>query len=188
MTGLFWGFYGILLSLPLKTTLPFRFFLRVLLVVGLSNWSLLRFGAAQAQCLPAAGCAPGNAPIGNLTFGMGIFRVTLAGLDTTTNGAADGYQDYACRARAAQLVRGQTYVLGVRTNPNADETVRAWIDFDQNGAFSATELVAAPAPGRQHQASFTVPATTPVGVALRLRIAADYVNAPVPTACSSPQY
>lgn len=119
---------------------------------------------------------------------MGIFRVTLAGLDTTTNGAADGYQDYACRARAAQLVRGQTYTLDVRTNPNADETIRAWIDFDGNGDFSATELVAVPAPGRQHQASFTVPAATPVGVALRLRIAADYANAPIPTACSSPQY
>ena len=119
---------------------------------------------------------------------MGIFRVTLAGLDTTTNGAADGFQDYACRARAAQLVRGQTYTLSIQTNPIVDETVRAWIDFDQNGAFSATELVAAPAPGRQHQAAFTVPAGTPIGVALRLRIAADYANAPIPTACSSPQY
>ena len=112
----------------------------------------------------------------------------LAGLDTITNGAADGYQDYGCRARAAQLVRGQTYTLGVRTNPNADETVRAWIDFDQNGTFSATELVAAPAPGRQHQLSFTVPVAAPIGIALRLRIAADYVNAPISTACSSPQY
>ncbi len=159
-----------------------------MLVVGLSNWGSFRSGVAQAQCLSAAVCAPGSAPTSNLAFGMGIFRVTLAGLDTTTNGAADGYQDYACRAGAAQLVRGQTYVLGVRTNPNVDETVRAWIDFDQNGAFSASELVAAPAPGRQHQASFAVPTATPVGVALRLRIAADYVNAPVPTACSSPQF
>lgn len=118
---------------------------------------------------------------------MGIFRVTLAGLDTTTNGAADGYQDYACRARAAQLVRGATYTLEVRTNPNVDELVRAWIDFDQDGTFAATELVAAPAAGRQHQAAFTIPASAPVGVALRLRIAADYVNAPIPSSCSSPQ-
>ena len=119
---------------------------------------------------------------------MGIFRVTLAGLDTATNGAGDGYQDYACRARAAQLVRGQTYTLAIRTNPNADESVRAWIDFDQNGTFSPGELVASPVPGRQHQAVFTVPVTAPAGIALRLRIAADYVNAPVPMPCSSPQY
>ena len=119
---------------------------------------------------------------------MGVFRVTLAGLDTMTNGAADGYQDYGCLARAAQLVCGQTYTLAVRTNPDVDELVRAWIDFDQNGAFSATEMIASPPPGRQHQASFTIPASAPVGVELRLRIAADYANSPIPTACSSPQY
>jgi len=118
---------------------------------------------------------------------MGIYRVALADLDTTTSGATDGYQDYTCRARAAQLVRGQTYSLSVDTNPNVDETVRVWIDFDQNGAFSAAELVAAPIAGRQHHASFTVPVSAPVGT-MRVRIAADYANAPVPTACSSPQY
>ena len=182
--------YGILTPFPLTTILLYRALLRTLLVAGLINWAegALHFTGVQAQCLPAAACAPGNALAGNLIFGMGIYRVTLAGLDTTTNGASDGYQDYACRARTAQLVRGATYTLGVRTNPNADEAVRAWIDFDRNGAFSAAELVAAPAPGRQHQASFTVPASAPVGVALRLRIAADYANAPIPTACSSPQY
>ena len=173
----------------MKATIPFRALLRALFfITRFGVLGVLGFGAVQAQCLPAAACLPGNAPAVNQTFGMGIFRVTLASLDTTTNGAADGYQDYACRARAAQLVRGATYTLGVRTNPNVDEVVRAWIDFDRNGTFSAAELVAAPGPGRQHQLAFTVPAAAPVGVALRLRIAADYVNAPTPTACSSPQY
>lgn len=117
---------------------------------------------------------------------MGIFRVQLATLDTTTNGAADGYRDYSC-AHGTVLQRGSTYTLAVRTNPNADEAVRAWIDFDNNGVFAASEQVLT-STARQHQASFTVPATALVGQPLRLRIAADYVNAPVPTACSTPQY
>lgn len=118
---------------------------------------------------------------------MGIFRVTLADLDTTTNGGVDGYQDYGCRSRTARLVRGTSYSFAVRTNPNADETVRAWVDFDRNGAFGPTELVMS-STGRQHSATFTVPPTAATGVALRLRVAADYSNAPVPTACSTPQY
>jgi PKD repeat protein len=144
-------------------------------------------GKVAAQCLPAAGCQPGNAPAANFGFGMGIYRVQLAGLDTATSGAADGYQDYGCRARAAQLQRGGSYTLAVQTNANVDETVRAWLDYNNDGQFTAVELVLASA-GRQHAAVFAVPATALTNVSLRLRIAADYSNAPVPTACSAPQY
>ncbi|MBF9144203.1 GEVED domain-containing protein [Hymenobacter properus] len=140
---------------------------------------------SRAQCPPPA-CTPGNAPAANLAFGMGIFRVQLASLDTTTNGAADGYRDYSC-GHGTVLQRGSTYTLAVRTNPNADENVRAWVDFDNNGQFTAAEQVMA-STARQHQASFTVPAAAVLGQPLRLRIAADYANAAVPTACSTPQY
>ncbi|WP_165903767.1 GEVED domain-containing protein [Hymenobacter gummosus] len=143
---------------------------------------------ASAQCPPPATCQPGNAPATNHAFGMGIYRVTLAGLDTATAGAAQGYQDYGCRARAALLGRGGSYALAVRTNPNADETVRAWLDYNNDGQFGAGELVLSSANARQHAATFTVPATAPVGVALRLRIAADYSLAPVPGPCTTPQY
>ena len=39
-----------------------------------------------------------------------------------------------------------------------------------------------------HTATFTAPVTATPGQPLRLRIAADYFNSPVPTACSTPQY
>ncbi|MBC8083300.1 MAG: PKD domain-containing protein, partial [Hymenobacter sp.] len=118
---------------------------------------------------------------------MGIYRVQLASLDTTTNGVADGYRDYSC-GTGPTLLRGATYTLLVRTNPSADETVRAWIDFDDNGQFSSAELILSSNAARQHQASFAVPATAATGRSLRLRIAADYVNSPIPTACSTSQY
>ena len=132
-------------------------------------------------------CTPGNAPAANATFGMGIYRVQLAGFDTTTAGGTEGYGNFACRSGAV-LRRGTTYTLAVRTNSNVDETVRAWVDFDGNGQFSAVELVLSSTAARQHQGSFTVPATALTSQPLRLRIAADYANAPVPTACSTPQY
>jgi PKD repeat protein len=153
----------------------------------LGCWLLIGL-TGYAQCLPAAGCQPGAAPAANHAFSMGIHRVMLAGLDTATNGVIDGYQDYGCRARAAQLVRGASYPLTVHTNPNTDETVRAWLDYNNDGQFSAAELVLSSNNARQHMATLLVPTTAPAGVALRLRIAADYSLAPVPTACSSPQY
>ncbi|WP_167856945.1 GEVED domain-containing protein [Hymenobacter aquaticus] len=151
-------------------------------------WTLTSPAAWAQTCALASTCQPGAAPVANQAFGMGIFRVQLAGLDTTTAGGTDGYQNYACRARAAQLVRGTTYTLAVQTNPNAAETLRAWIDFDGNGVLSDAELVLASTATGQHTGSFTVPATALTTTPLRLRLAADYVNSPVPTACSTPRY
>ena len=118
---------------------------------------------------------------------MGLYQVQLANLvDTTAAGADAGYRDYSCRP-GAQLARGTTYTLSVITNAQADETVRAWLDLNGDGAFAPNELVLA-STGRQHRADFALPATASVGAALRLRIAADYVNAPVPGPCTTPQY
>jgi len=142
---------------------------------------------SYAQCPTAAPCLPGNAPASSLLFGMGIMRVQLAGLDTATNGVADGYKNYSC-TQGAVLVRGASYTLAVTTNPNADENVGAWIDFDNNGTFEVVSERIMTSRGRQHTASFTLPATVAVGTVLRLRIAADYVNAPIPGPCTTPQY
>ncbi|MBT9395074.1 PKD domain-containing protein [Hymenobacter sp. NST-14] len=164
-----------------------NFFKRLIRHVMLLFW-LFTVSEGKSQCLPILACQPNDASASNLSFGMGIYRVKLGELDTVTNGAVDGYQDYSCRARAARLVRGGSFQLVVRTSPSADEAVRAWIDYNRDGSFTPDELVLSSGPARQHTATFAVPATAPVGAALRLRIAADYANAPVPTACSTPQY
>lgn len=140
-----------------------------------------------AQCLPAARCQPGSAPANSLNLGFGILRLQLANVDTTTNGATDGYQDYGCR-RAIRLDRGTTYTLRVTTGPAADEQVRAWADFNRDGVFDPlTELIFSSV-GRQHTGEFTVPPTLAPGSSLRLRVAADYVDSPVPGPCTTPQY
>lgn len=142
---------------------------------------------AQAQCLPAPGCRPGGAPAGNAVFQMGIFRVQIANLDTTTRGSGDGYQDYSCQ-RPARVSQSTSYTIRVTTGADAEENVRAWADFNQDGSFDpGTEQVLA-STGRQHVGTFLIPTSVPVGTSLRLRIAADYANVPVPGVCSTPQY
>lgn len=143
--------------------------------------------SAVGQCLLPAACTPGSATSNSLGLGVGIFRVQLATLDTLTNGASDGFQDYSCR-RAVQLGRGTTYTLRVTTSALVDEQVRAWADFNQDGTFDPLTEQLLASTGRQHAGTFTVPTTVPVGASLRLRIAADYIYSPAPAPCTTPQY
>ncbi|SNR61374.1 GEVED domain-containing protein [Hymenobacter mucosus] len=143
----------------------------------------------RAQC-PAAttACTPGNAPAATSSFSMGIFAVTLGTLHHASAGATDGYQDYSCQQSAA-LVLGTDAILSIQTNANTDETVRAWIDLNNDGVFNpSSELVFSSNAKRVHTGTIRLPSTTSMGVRLRLRIAADYANAPVPTPCSTPYY
>lgn len=160
--------------------------------------------AARAQgCPGAATCTPGRASAAAAAataFNMGILNVALGSINNTTAGQADGYQDYGCRTpnstTATALAVGQSYTLTVRTSLNNNETVLAWIDYNDDGAFDPVrEVVMAATPatgtataGGLHTATFAAPATARTGVPLRLRVAADYTNSPVPTPCSTPQY
>ncbi len=160
-------------------------YLRFWMFFLLGGWGSII--VAAGQCLPAATCTPGNALPNSLGLGTGIFRVQLATLDTLTNGATDGFQDYSCR-RAVPLGRGTTYTLRVKTSTLVDEQVRAWVDFNQDGSFNPLTEQILSSTGRQHAGTFTVPANVPVGASLRLRIAADYIYAAVPGPCTTPQY
>jgi PKD repeat protein len=143
-----------------------------------------------AQCPVPAGCAPGNASNQQApAFGMGIFNVTIGSINNSTAGTADGYQDYSCTV-ATPLTKGQSYPVSIQTNANVNESVRVWIDYNNDGQFHATnELFFSSDNARQHTgASRVIPTTAVAGVRLRMRVAADAAVAPVPTACSTPQY
>ena len=151
------------------------------------NFLLVKLVSAQTQCPITAACTPSSAPVSAATFGMGIYRVQLAAIDTSTNGSIDGYRDYSCQRRAS-LLQGSSYTLTVRTGASAAENAVAWIDYDNNGTFAASERILYSLNAYTHTVSFTVPVTATLGQSLRLRIAADYVNSAIPTACSTPQY
>ena len=166
--------------------LHFGYFALLRWVGGLLLSAVVVHHSAGAQCLSPADCQPGSTPT-TLNLGFGILRVRLANVDMTTNGASDGYQDYSCR-RAAQLDCGTTHTLQITTGPSADEQVRAWADFTQDGVFNPTSELIVSSVGQRHAGSFTVPTTLSPGTSLRLRIAADYIYAPVLGPCITPQY
>ena len=147
---------------------------------------------ALAQTCPiAAACTPGNASNGQASaFGMGILNVTVGNnlISNSTPNYIDGYKDYSCTKNAALTV-AQPYAISVRTGPNAPENVRVWVDYNNDGVFTgAGELVFSSDNATQHAGTFTPPATAVLGTDLRLRVAADYANGPVPTSCSRPEY
>ena len=146
---------------------------------------------AQTTCPIAAVCTPGNASSAQASFfGMGILNVTVGNnlISNATANYTDGYKDYSCTKNAALTV-AQSYAIGVRTGPNVAENVRVWIDYNNDGAFAgAGELVFSSDNAVLHTGTFTPPATAVLGTNLRLRVAADFANGIVPTACSTPQY
>jgi PKD repeat protein len=143
--------------------------------------------AVQAQCPLPSNCNPGSSQVANTSLGLGIYRVQLANIDTTTNGAIDGYKDYSCQQWAV-LVQNTSYTLRVQTGTQTAENVVAWLDYNNDGNFTASEQVMYSPNAFAHMATFTIPATATLGQSLRLRIAADNANSPIPTACSTPQY
>ncbi|RAK63443.1 GEVED domain-containing protein [Hymenobacter edaphi] len=162
------------------------------LFIVLAGW--LSAASAAAQC-PAttSTCTPGSAPSSSYPFAMGVFNVTLGTINSTTLGVADGYRDYSCTV-GTTLNIGQNYPVQVRTNAAADENVRVWIDLNNDGQFNNTaqssggELVFSSSGRGTQTGTVRISAGATTGVALRMRVAADYVNATVPTPCSTPQY
>ena len=149
---------------------------------------------AQGQCPSAASCTPGSIPPANAAFGMGILNVSIGSINNTTTGnstagGTNSYQDYSCSA-GTSLSPGLIYPVSIQTNANVDETVRVWIDFNNNGTFDpVTELFFNSSSARLHTgASQPVPVGAVLNQSLRMRVAADAAVAPTPTPCSTPQY
>src|SRR5690606_14656041 len=146
--------------------------------------------SAQAQCPVANACTPGNAPSGNLIFGMGIYNVNVnnGAINHTTAGASQGYQNYSCTV-GASLFASVAYPISIQTNSNANENVRVWIDYNNDGTFHATnELAFSSLNAKVHTGTFTIPASAVKNQPLRMRVSADNFASPLPTPCSTPEY
>ncbi|MDO7852243.1 GEVED domain-containing protein [Hymenobacter convexus] len=155
----------------------------VVLTLGVSS-------AAEAQTCPiTAACTPGSASISNPSlYGMALLNVTV-GTTVLANrtGYTAGYHDYSCTQNAA-LVVGQSYPISIRTTSPA-QNVRVWIDYNNDGAFTGNnELVFSSDNATTHSGTFVVPSTATLTSRLRMRVATDYANSPVPTSCSTPVY
>lgn len=161
-------------------------------------------GAQATYALPAAlsvACAnPGISNPGN-TNDMGPGYIKIADLQSFSSGYnTDGNQVYVNRTgptcgqaavAPAHMTIGQTYPVMVSTGFNP-ENVRAWIDYDNSGSFSAGELVFSSngAGGDSYRIhtgnmSAVVPATATINIPLRMRVVSDFYGNGNPAACGS---
>lgn len=114
------------------------------LLLGLSLVLLGQQASAQTYCTPTY--------TWNCSSGDDIKDVILNGASGTLISnlnnpcPASGYQDYTTSTAAnmtATLIMGSSYTGNVTTNYSfASESVKVWIDFNHNGTFEATEVVA----------------------------------------------
>ena len=164
----------------------------ILLALGLSSAAV-----AQTCSITPAACIPGPASIANPSiYGMAILNVTvgnavLANRTTYTT----GYRDFSCTVNAVPMVVGQSYPVSVRTTATAVQNVRVYVDYNNDGAFTGSgELVyedinpTGSTPTNPHVGAFTPPSTATLNTRLRMRVATDYINSPIPTSCSTPVY
>lgn len=149
-----------------------------------------------AACTPPGVTTPGSYLVGPTSVKLGQIDNSSAGYWT---GAPSYYVDYTtqtCRANSYTellVTQQQTIQVGFVNN---DQSVRAWIDYNNNGTFEASELVASgndvavDANGQGLlSATFTAPASAVLNTPLRMRVIADAPNNPATmTACGQLAY
>jgi len=110
-----------------------------------------------------------------------IGNVTVSTLDNTTGFGVDGYEDFTSNL-SVDLQRGETYFVSFTPAYTAGaftEHFRLWIDLNQNGNFTTTELLFDDANGTQSTVtdSITIPLNAALGsTRMRVSMAFGFVH------------
>ncbi|MGL6129892.1 hypothetical protein BBI01_13725 [Chryseobacterium artocarpi] len=151
-----------------------------------------------ATCLPSGrtNSAAGGTLVGPTSVKLGSINNSTAG---AWGGNPEFYMDYTTKncimnAHTELTVnQPQNVQVGFLGNP---QSVRVWIDYNNNGTFETSELVAS---GNQvavdpvseignFSATFTPPATAVLNTPLRMRVLSDFTNPASITACGQLNY
>lgn len=123
--------------------------------------------AGASYCIPTA--AIGTAD------GDFIDGVDLGAIQNNGSGSTDGptYQDYTA-AFNATLTKGASYTVQITTGEYEEDMVAAWIDFNGNGQFAASEKLGETSSSSPFQTipfTFTVPQNANLGsTVMRVRV------------------
>lgn len=120
---------------------------------------------------PAVYCTP--APTNGPSDGDYISNVTLEDINNTTAGGA-AYEDYT--SMTTNLEQGQTYTISIAAGEYDDDVIAAWIDFNQDTVYQATEKLGEAeisSPFEVVPFTFTVPADAALGTT-RLHVRCAY--------------
>lgn len=148
--------------------------------------------AAANLGTPIAACAPSGLTNGaNNNYFVGPTLVKLGNINNASSGvwmnSPNYYEDYTgsncLRSASTELQVNQSQSLQVNVSDEGN-SVRTWIDYNNNGTFEDSELVAsgdniAVDPTTLigvFNASFTAPSSTVLNTPLRMRVIVDYQN------------
>lgn len=124
------------------------------------------FNQAQSYCWPNVQIA--------CFYGDMITRVNFSNIshaENVCNNDPDGKKDFTTTVPAATVIPGNTYTLTITLNVNSSAGARAWIDFNRNNTFEASESFSLGT--RTSNGDLSVPITIPAGSSAgmsRLRI------------------
>ena len=129
----------------------------------------------QAACIPVpeAGCCGGNGPLSvilNTTF-LPLVNDSLP------------YHDITCQTAIQTIRKQQTHTLNIQTGVSCDENMLAWIDYNNDGNFTADEKLPQSLNKKNHSINFTIPNTAVESVRLRMRIMTSRLT--IPDACTA---
>ena len=141
-------------------------------------------GPAPAACLPqTTNTSTGGA------LGIGPTFFQLGNINNTSTGAGSGYQNFTC-TDTTTLNPGDFYMWIVRTGQTYEETVKCWVDWNNDGAFDVSELIFEDSAVVYTHSGLTVqiPNTAVMGAALRLRLESEYSGNAEPNGCTDLEY
>src|SRR5436190_10746287 len=109
-----------------------------------------------------------------------------AGIASSSPDGSEGYQDRSC-GNVAQVQEGQSYAWSVTTSDETPQDIRIWIDLDNDGSFTGSELVATALDQVSPSGVATIPNGSVYDTPVRLRVQCDVIgqsSAP----CDAPLY
>ena len=105
----------------------------------------------------------------------GISRVQIANINNPSLDGIVGYEDFSCLEQAF-VEAGTNYALRVFTSGNNPQDTRAWIDYNNDGVFSANEKVMEKINEINPVSIIQIPSNIVTNTAVRLRISSDEVG------------
>ena len=126
-------------SFTLSTPGTYDITLEIITVLGTKT--ITKQGALIVGAAPKTACTPTSSYIGNYWF-----TVNNVSFNTINNGTSsyinDGYKNFTCE-KSTIVAPNTTYPLSIslRAAANYSEAVEAYIDYNNNGVFDASELI-----------------------------------------------
>ena len=124
----------------------------------------------------AATCTPATT---TYCCNYGIIKFELGSISQASADASAGYEDFSCPQRT-ELRVNEDYSLRISTGGTLNHATQVYLDLNNDGAFSAAELLYSAPDARNPNTTLRVPAAgATLDRPLRLRVLTDFVGASI---------